>query len=118
MEPRPFLNKPTNYRRGLQDCVNPAISTDERTPAHRIVPEQHRIPATIPMFADRGDLELARLLQTAAFRDYPAKSILLEEGPINDALDLIRKGTVQFIHCGKHPVTVPASGAQPFPRTD
>jgi CRP-like cAMP-binding protein len=58
---------------------------------------------TIPMFADLADIELARLLQVASFRDFPAKTVLLEEGVMNDALYLIRKGSVEFFHYGKNP---------------
>jgi CRP-like cAMP-binding protein len=58
---------------------------------------------TIPMFADLADIELARLLQVASIRNFPANSILLEEGVMNDALYLVRKGTVEFFHYGKNP---------------
>jgi CRP/FNR family cyclic AMP-dependent transcriptional regulator len=54
----------------------------------------------IPMFADLADADLAHLCQVALFRHYPAHSILLEEGVMNDALYIIRSGSVEFLNLG------------------
>jgi CRP/FNR family transcriptional regulator len=50
----------------------------------------------IPMFANLEDVELARLCQVASHRRYPAGTILLEEGQINGALYMVRKGQVEL----------------------
>ncbi|MCX6901461.1 MAG: cyclic nucleotide-binding domain-containing protein [Verrucomicrobia bacterium] len=61
---------------------------------------------TIPMFDALGDVELARLCQVTARRQYPAGSVLLAEGDFNDALYLVREGTVGLFH--------PAAAPKPF----
>ncbi|MBI5393843.1 MAG: cyclic nucleotide-binding domain-containing protein [Verrucomicrobia bacterium] len=61
---------------------------------------------TIPMFDELEDVELARLCQVTARRQYPAGSVLLAEGDLNDALYLIREGTVGLFH--------PAAAEKPF----
>ena len=53
---------------------------------------------TISMFDELEDVELARLCQVTARRQYPAGSVLLAEGDLNDALYLIREGTVGLFH--------------------
>lgn len=50
----------------------------------------------IPMFANLEDVELARLCQIATTRRCPAGTVLLEEGQMNDALCMIRKGIVEL----------------------
>jgi len=61
---------------------------------------------TIPMFNELEDVELARLCQVTARRQHPAGSVLLAEGDLNDALYLVREGTVGLFH--------PAAAAKPF----
>ncbi len=50
----------------------------------------------MPMFSKLEDVELARLCQVATVRKYDAGSVLLEEGRINDALYMVRRGSVEL----------------------
>jgi len=61
---------------------------------------------SLPMFEELADLELARLCQVASRQSCPQGAVLLAEGQHNDALYLIRAGTVGLFH--------PATAAKPF----
>jgi CRP-like cAMP-binding protein len=61
---------------------------------------------SVPMFKELDDLELARLCQVAARQSCPQGAVLLAKRQHNDALYLIRAGTVGLFH--------PADAEQPF----
>ena len=69
---------------------------DDESRLVRVFQKQVEFLRSVPIFKNLEDIDLGRLCQVATVRRYPADSVLLPEGQMNDALYLIEHGTVEL----------------------